>query len=315
VVDNIGRVTFKPKDELNRGTQHSLSILPGISDNAGFMIQDTQKIFFKTSHEKYVSGTIVENFENVSSWQHPDSSSVTNGIDSILTTVARNSSVELYGTYCGEIAYTFVSDTGGICQTIHETGFNIGSNTESEFGIWIYSDFSYNVIELGFDFDGNTDVRVTVDSLKWFGWKMVKFPLSVLNPTGDVYFRNITIKQTSVGDITGTVYFDDAQYDIQTGVDANFYNSEPVQGYVLYQNYPNPFNPETTIRYSIPQRAEVSVKIFNLLGQEVVTLQNGTQNPGIYGVKWDAVNQPSGVYFVKVEAEGFVATKKLILLK
>jgi hypothetical protein len=88
-------------------------------------------------------------------------------------------------------------------------------------------------------------------------------------------------------------------------------------GYFLLQNYPNPFNPATTIKYSIPNEADfVSLKVYNPLGQEVATLVNEEKPSGTYEVKFDGGNLTSGVYFYSLQTNtGFIATKKLLLLK
>ncbi len=85
----------------------------------------------------------------------------------------------------------------------------------------------------------------------------------------------------------------------------------------LEQNYPNPFNPATEIKYSIPASSGglVTLKIYDMLGREVATLVNGEKPAGTYGVTWNAVNMPSGVYFYQLKAGSFSATKKLMLLK
>ena len=85
--------------------------------------------------------------------------------------------------------------------------------------------------------------------------------------------------------------------------------------YVLHQNYPNPFNPRTTIGFDVPHTANIALKIFDLLGREIVTLMNQPLRPGEYKVEWDASNFPSGVYFYRVEAEDFVQTRRLIVLR
>lgn len=88
----------------------------------------------------------------------------------------------------------------------------------------------------------------------------------------------------------------------------------------LYENYPNPFNPSTTIEYALPGAAQVVLKIYNLLGQEVKTLVNGYQNAGLQSVQWDGRDNSgkpagSGVYIYQVEAGNFVQSKKMVLLK
>lgn len=85
--------------------------------------------------------------------------------------------------------------------------------------------------------------------------------------------------------------------------------------YRLYQNYPNPFNPATTIEYSIPEKSNVTIKVFDLLGREVVTLVNKEKPVGLYEVKFDGSRFASGVYFYRIEAGKFSETKKFVLLK
>lgn len=83
----------------------------------------------------------------------------------------------------------------------------------------------------------------------------------------------------------------------------------------LAQNYPNPFNPTTTIKYSIPESGNVSLKVYNILGNEVVSLINEEKTPGVYSVTFDAGNLPSGVYFYKIRAGNYFETKKMLLIK
>ena len=85
--------------------------------------------------------------------------------------------------------------------------------------------------------------------------------------------------------------------------------------YVLHANYPNPFNPTTMIRYDVKQTGHVSVKVFNLLGQEVALLVQGRIPAGSHTVVWDATGMPSGIYFYQMETLDFVQTQKMVLLK
>jgi hypothetical protein len=83
----------------------------------------------------------------------------------------------------------------------------------------------------------------------------------------------------------------------------------------ISQNYPNPLNPSTIIRYSIPKSSQVSLKIFNALGEEIETLINEEKSVGTYELNWNAANLPSGVYFYRLQAGSFIQTRKMILLK
>jgi len=85
--------------------------------------------------------------------------------------------------------------------------------------------------------------------------------------------------------------------------------------FALYQNYPNPFNPNTTIRYQLPQESKVIIKIYDILGSEVITLLNEKKEPGVYEVEFNASHLSSGTYIYRIVADGFVETKKMVLLK
>ena len=83
----------------------------------------------------------------------------------------------------------------------------------------------------------------------------------------------------------------------------------------ISQNYPNPFNPVTKINYSIPRTSSVSLKIYDILGREIKTLVEEVKVAGYYEINFDGSNLSSGVYFYRIQAGGFVETKKLILMK
>jgi hypothetical protein len=83
----------------------------------------------------------------------------------------------------------------------------------------------------------------------------------------------------------------------------------------LYENYPNPFNPSTTIRYSIPEASFTSIKIYDVIGNEVSSLVNENKSTGTYEVEFNAANLSSGIYYYTLQSGSFRETKKMILLK
>ena len=83
----------------------------------------------------------------------------------------------------------------------------------------------------------------------------------------------------------------------------------------LAQNYPNPFNPGTTIQYDLPTAAFTTLKIYNLLGQDIATLVNEVKDAGTHSVRWTAAAMPSGVYLYRLQTGNFVETRKLLLIK
>jgi photosystem II stability/assembly factor-like uncharacterized protein len=94
-------------------------------------------------------------------------------------------------------------------------------------------------------------------------------------------------------------------------------NEEPqlVHQFILDQNYPNPFNPVTTIRYSIPRRASVTLTVYDILGREVRVLWQGLRGPGTYSVRFDAQQLTSGMYIYSLKADSRIVNKKALLLK
>ncbi len=89
------------------------------------------------------------------------------------------------------------------------------------------------------------------------------------------------------------------------------------ESYILYQNYPNPFNPVTTIEYSVPKASFITIKVYDILGNEVAILVNQKEQAGMHSVKFTPGSRQlaSGVYFYRMQAGSFVSVKKLILIK
>lgn len=83
----------------------------------------------------------------------------------------------------------------------------------------------------------------------------------------------------------------------------------------LHQNYPNPFNPSTTLGYSLPARTRVTIRIHDVLGRTVATLVDEMQSPGTKEVRWDAADRPGGVYYCRITAGSFSATRGMLLVR
>jgi hypothetical protein len=100
-----------------------------------------------------------------------------------------------------------------------------------------------------------------------------------------------------------------------TTTSVNDTHDEIPMSFNLYQNYPNPFNPSTTIHYTLPQRAHVTIRIFTLRGEEIEALVSGIQMAGEYEIQWVPKNIASGIYLYRLESNYFIMTRKMILLR
>jgi hypothetical protein len=202
-------------------------------------------------------------------------------------------------------------------------------------------DQSANFFKLKYDLrnDGSTSMATAVTA------EVLKTDTNVTNVTGTLLFGNIAPGQAKSTSSTfphnidtqnnpssidfiihifsnGHFFWSDSLV-IVTGIAENETNLP--REYALNQNYPNPFNPSTTIAYSIPELSSFTLKVYDVLGSEVVTLVNKEKPVGNYEVEFSAIggtasggdawNLPSGIYFYRLQAADFVETKKMVLMK
>jgi hypothetical protein len=150
-----------------------------------------------------------------------------------------------------------------------------------------------------------------------------KLPHSVIGNGGIAanngsYRLNSTVGQPGIGVVSNPSNINEAGFWYQVGnilTSIETVSNSLPEEFRLYQNYPNPFNPSTTIEFALPKSAFVTLKVYNLLGEEVATLIGEQRAAGIHRFNWDARGLASGVYLYRLEAGGFVQSKKLILMR
>ena len=133
------------------------------------------------------------------------------------------------------------------------------------------------------------------------------------------HLYDVSFTETNIGTVVG--YFGAILRTQNGGVAiVNLISSKIPEKFLLSQNYPNPFNPVTKIKFDItrdlkPETQNIRLTIFNSLGKKVTTLVDQRLSPGVYEVEFDGTTLASGIYFYKLEVEGFVQTKSMMLIK
>jgi hypothetical protein len=167
-----------------------------------------------------------------------------------------------------------------------------------------------------------TCIEVDIDGAVWFGSYegAVKFD-------GTNYTRYYSANSGLPGDIVDDIAIDRfgnkwiasggrlAVFNEGGVVSVDENSTHPIETFSLSQCYPNPFNPSTTIEFSLPHADYVTLKVYNVLGEEVALLIEGDHALGTFKVTWDASGLPSDVYFYRLTAGEHAQTKKMVLLK
>jgi len=157
--------------------------------------------------------------------------------------------------------------------------------------------------------------RRNIDNEKSTDWMLIGFRKGIGTTSEPTYYNY-------EDDITG-INANALEYRLkQIDYNGSFSFSEIISvsnlapnGFVLEQNYPNPFNPSTNIRYAVANKQFVSIKVYDVIGNEIATLVNEEKPAGSYEVEFNAGNISAGVYYYTIVTESFVQTKKMILLK
>jgi plastocyanin len=163
------------------------------------------------------------------------------------------------------------------------------------------------------------------DTIQWVGDFSAHAMASTTIPAGAASFtKGSGTSFTYVPAVAGTYNYQ-CLYHVSLGMTGSFtvlatgventQSSMQPDAFILEQNYPNPFNPTTNIRFQLPANSFTTLKIFNMIGQEVATLVSEIMPAGTYSRQWNAANMPSGFYFYRLQAGLYTETKRLVLLR
>ncbi|MBU1099354.1 MAG: choice-of-anchor D domain-containing protein [Bacteroidetes bacterium] len=221
----------------------------------------------------------------------------------------------------GQYLFT-VSDGETTIDTLLNFTVNAVNDLPTISGLPSSIEFENGAIET-IDLSGTAEDIETPDSLLTFSFASTP---DSLNASYNSETKVLSV--SAVGSFEGVIDFVITVTDSEGGsssetisvtVTQNVTGIEQLEGipteYVLYNNYPNPFNPSTVIRYGIPERAAVTLRVYDILGRELSTLINETQSAGFYEYQWNASNNASGIYFYMLDAGEYREVKKMILIK
>ena len=335
--DNKSILCIQPLNLFNRNTNFTVTIDGDISDTLGNITGTESQINFSTSGLSYSEIKMIDNFTTPGDWKQPDYSGSTTGILTSGTHFEFTNLISLPATNPKKSAkLSYLWDENASSFLIRE--YLNGGTPQS-----IYFDTSYVLQSYVYGDGSSTRFRFCIDeytgtawgdhevsnwtNINWNGWKLVEWKLNDPNSVGTwigdeilngQYYRidSYQLTKTSESLISGAIYFDDLRavkkIDGTTSVDEQ--NIIPDE-FLLLQNFPNPFNPHTLINYQLPVGGNVSLKVYDILGNEIKTLVAGYKPAGKYTVEFNAAGLPSGVYFYRLRVGNYTDTRKMILMK
>lgn len=278
---------------------------------SGIRINGTEVLKLKKGDNVTVTGTVVENFSvtnitGINSVSQYTINSSNNPLPEPQLISTADISNKISGTVSAEQWENVLVKYANVTVTDQNADANAGPNVSgnSNFGEILVADQSgvNTRVELQ---DGNNSYHNFWDA------SLENKPIRV-------------VEGNKFDELIGIIYFSFSNYKLIPRTNADFVGyttavkekqvNVPYQ-YKLEQNYPNPFNPSTRINYSIKNEGFVSLKVYNILGQQVANLVNEVKTPGNYSVNFNASDLSSGIYLYKIESNGFTQTKKMILVR
>jgi N-acetylmuramoyl-L-alanine amidase len=326
-VDRKTVINFIPEDFLEPGVEYEVYVLPGVEDLKGNTTTQTYVETFAPEGFEEENFSVVDNFEGgVGDWWVPQQSGSSTGYLTLETSVASSSAYA--NPVRGDnksMALDYAWDPSATSTLIREykpTSLPKFSN-DGVLNAYIFGDGGDNLFRFAVN-DGDGEIEVSPwRTIDWYGWRMVSWDLTNDGVgswigdgslDGELDFDSFQFSRGAEGDQKGAYYIDDCYAADLVAVGVGETSSAP-KTFGLDANYPNPFNPSTTIRYRLPRSANVSLKVFDMLGAEVATLVNGARAAGVHEVVFEAGELAGGVYAYRIVAGDFTQTRKLVLLK
>ena len=304
VLDNEGNIYVANDGNITKLDSDGIRIWESCPE--GWTIRYIESLTFDNSDHIYITGS------SKFSWGTPINS-YTGGTETFVAKLSTDGAWiwnTFMGCLNGDNGYGITLDGRGSVYVTGSSQTGWGTPQNAHVGFW---DVLISIL--------NTD-----GALLWHtflgspGWSMDVGSDITIDGSGNVYITGfsegawgapINAFEGSWGAFHAFV----AKLSINNTFVATYSDTEIPSLFVLHQNFPNPFNPETTISFELPNISEVTINVFNMAGQKVIDLFKGRKEKGNHTLKWNAHNYPSGVYFIKMQADGFTQMRKCILMK
>ena len=231
------------------------------------------------------------------------------GVDYYFLSTARGDDVSRAAISCGDSSTPWASETGANGTEYDDGQLHHMVSTLDDLDITLYLD---GVLSQSTPLDTNNYIAAISTNLAYLSKGGYNDDATWMGEILDYKIYNKALSEEEVE------FIFNAGPDTSTGGSSGIENKEIAnlpEGYSLLQNYPNPFNPSTTISFSIPEKSFVTLKVYDVTGSEVATIVNGELSSGEYNRQWSPTNIASGVYFYRLQAGNFTASRKLLLIR
>jgi len=314
---------------LAENESYTIKVQAGVEDIFGNPTPVDYEYNFTTGNSNYLAQSVIDNFEiGVGNWWEPETSGSTVGINPLTTNKLSTTAVLNHNTGSTksmQLDYEWVTSSS---EWLIREYFSLNAPTfqnNTILQVFMFGDGSNNKFRFAVKETSTSSFEVSPwYDINWSGWKLVNWDLS-LGQTGNWIGNNILEPPFTFDSFqltylpgnqnTGTVYFDDLRTASFSPTAIEEIPGAAPTEFKLEQNYPNPFNPATKIRWQSPIAGNQTIKVYDVLGNEVASLVNEVKSAGTYEVNFDAANFSSGVYFYTLQVADFVKTNKMILIK
>jgi hypothetical protein len=323
-----------PQIELLGDEAYQIHVFPGIRDPLGNQRVNHEYFSFTTSNYEYTT-TSIDDFETnaLGNWWEIQQSGSNAGIvtelvsrtistDPVVTTVGSATALRINYGWDTDASSWLIREYlgGGPPRNVHFTDDHLMQ-------AYVFGDGNGNKFRFCVDDNiGNgsgTEVSpwFTID---WMGWKLVSWDMTSQgtgtwigdgNLDGTLEFDSIQLSYTPGQPSTGTYYIDELRIADETVLALGDNPLNQPLAFALLPNYPNPFNPWTSIPFTLKDRSQVTVNIYNLKGELVESLLSGALDPGYHVTRWNASQAASGLYVLRLEADGQALSRKITVLK